>query len=464
MLRYTVDLHRARPLIGAVLIPALIALLVALLVRTITTSSGAYRWPQVRAQGETYAFRTAALLQSDTDQAIIWQPVSAESDAATPLIAQPIAQPGPTTGLLPYPDVMPERWQVAPASSESFHVVWLEHDERLRSALLAPYGETQRGPITLAFRAGRAFITAALPDHSLLVVWRSPDSGQVMAQIIDPAGRPDPSSTTALNQTEHIAVAVDHSGTLHFAWTEAGASGARTLYYQTATSDSLVLDAPSLIHTVELAPSESIAALLLGLDGTHAYLMWSITHADHPDIERVFVLAFPLGQPQHAPVSEIRIPQTPSPYQTFAADTGPIALDRVRPLAADTELAAGLRWPLVGSGQNVVLPLAITYRTPSGWRPGVVYFQDGTPLGYQQIADHPADAGPPAIAVDPAGQLFAAWSGLSGTTSILYSAALTNEGLIAPFSRKTGIALAAGLVAGAATWALWWWFRTDSSA
>jgi hypothetical protein len=451
-------------LIGAVLIPTLMALLVALLVRTVITSSGAYRWPQVRTLGQTQAFRLAAFLQSDSDQAIIWQPFSAESDTATPLVAQPIARKGPTTGLLPYPDVMPERWQVAPASSESFHVVWRERDERLRSALIAPDGKTQRGPITLSFRAGHDFTTAALPDHSLLAVWRSPDSRQVTAQIIDPVGRPDPSTLIQLNHAEHIAVAADHAGILHFAWIEAVASGARTFYYQTTTPDSLALNAPTPIHTADLALSESIAALMLGLDHTHAYLVWSIAHADRPDIERVYVLAFPLGQPHHAPISELRLPQNPAPYRPLAADTSPLTLDRVRPLAAAAEPGAALRWPGVTPGQNTVLPLAITYRTPSGWRPGVVYFQDGTPLGYQQIADHPADAGPPAVAIGHAGRVVAAWSGLAGTTPILYSATLTDEGLAAPSTRPTGIALVAGLVAGAA-WSLWWrWYRTDSSA
>ncbi|MBN1565103.1 MAG: hypothetical protein JXA10_14760 [Anaerolineae bacterium] len=408
--------------------------------------SSELRWPYVEKLGPTQALRAPAFLPIN-DNTIIWQP----STADTPLIVQSIATRA-ASGLLPYPDVNPQRWLATPAEGDTFHVIWLEDDDRLRSALIAADGETQRGPITLAFSAGRDFSIAALADRGVLVVWRNPATHEATAQISDAAGRPLATSTVTLAHVDQIAVAADQAETLHFAWITTDSSGQHNIYYQSTTRDQIVLDATTPVHTLDLAPTASIIAFMLGLDETHVYLVWSQMTAAQPDHERVYTLTFPFNQPDEAQISEIFLPQKSASYQSITVDTGAFALDRVQSLAAGSDEAAVLRWPVIASSQSTLLPLAITYRTADGWRPAVVYFQQGLPLGYHLIADHPADASPPAIGMGADGQLVVAWSGLEGVTPMVYAARLDDQGLVSSSEHRWGIALVVGVLAGFAVW------------
>ena len=435
-----------------IIVAILIAIAGTLLVGLGTSTTTTYHWPIVETLGPTHALRTVAFLHIN-HTTIIWQPATSD----LPLINQTLAQntvADTIIGILPYPDVNPQRWHVAPAKNDTYHIIWLEHDNRLRSALIDANGDTQRGPITLAFRAARDFTIAALPDQSVLVVWRNPATRQVTIQIIDSQGRPDAASITTFNRAERITAAVDQAGIIHLAWFTADSPGEYTIYYHATPHDHPTLNSLTPIHTLSIAPTESIPTLQLGLDRTHVYLIWSLTTAAQPDHERVYTLVFPINQLDQTQISEIRLPQNATSYKTITADTESLNLDRVRPLATESERAAALRWAAIASNQNAVLPLAITYHTSEGWRPGVVYFQDGISLGYHQIADRPANAGPPTISFDAGERLLIAWSGLDGTTPILYTATLTDQGLASSSQNRWSLAIIAGVLAGFVGWGI----------
>jgi hypothetical protein len=107
-----------------------------------------------------------------------------------------------------------------------------------------------------------------------------------------------------------------------------------------------------------------------------------------------------------------------------------LIIGRVERADGTAENPAALRCPRPAPGQHSLLPLAIALRTTEGWRPAVAYFQGGALLGFQIVAQLPADAAPPALTVDSSGDLYLAWLGLDGTTPHLYTASTAGKGLI----------------------------------
>jgi hypothetical protein len=378
---------------------------------------GRYQWALVNDRGAATPLDEAALLA---------QPLALFARSVdTPLAYYPLAGDRTPTGILPYPDVNPRRWQVALASRSAYHVVWQEQDTRLRCALISTAGTTVRGPIELATSARPDFVTLPGEDGDLLVIWINNRTAELSAVTIDSAGRPGPISSFPSQRIAHVAAARDQTGLIHTAWLTSPAPDQWTIFYQASAANPLTLDASTPLYTYTLAPGESITTLQMGLDSTHVYLFWSTTTAAQPDAERVQVIRFPIDSPAAWTLSEVRLPDHFTPTSTLAALPH---VGRIDPVTAPASHLAGLRWPRPAPGQSDALPLAVALHTADGWRPAVVYFQHGDLIGFQVIARLPADAGPPALLAS--GDLVAAWTGLDGITPHLYTAQTGGKGLI----------------------------------
>ncbi len=427
----------------ALLVTALIALAAAA-----RASGPAYQWPDVRDVGATRALSSPAYVANAQQPAIIWQPQNVD----TSLVYQSLEKKSTATRILPYPDVMPARWQAAAAGPDQLHVIWLEQDGRLRSALIRTDGETVRGPIELADRGGRDFSSMPLSGGRLLVLWANDSAGQLAATIIDSAGRPGPTSTSLANRLERFAASMDHTGQLHVVWLTPSTPDAWTIHYQAADPATITLDAPIALHSLVLSPEDSLLAFALGLDRTHGTVIWSITNARQPDIERVFLLTFPLEEPAASQITELQLPETFAPA-TRISDSD-LVIGRIDARIPPEGTTAALRWPNPAPGQHDILPLAVALRMVDGWHPAVIYMRDGRLFGFQIAAQRPADAGPSILGADMSGGLHLAWIGLRDAVPHLYTAS-SGVTTASPRADDTWLHITAGLVAGIPLGLVW---------
>jgi hypothetical protein len=388
-----------------------------------------YQWPDVQDRGPTPALAHTSWLLTATHRALIRH----APNASSPLTYRNLDQTSTAIGLIDYPDVQPYRWRAAPAEGASYHLVWVEKDGGLFSAQISAAGETLRGPITLAENAAPHFITLPYGDDRLLLLWSDNSTGRLMFNSLDPTGLPFLESKPLDSRVGTFAAAVDRRDTLHLAWLQSRTPGAWTVQYQAVPiNDAITLDAPSELYTITLEPEATLASIALGLDQTHAYLVWGIRYASAPDDEQVHVLHFPLERPDLSTVQPLRLPPAFDPRNMSA--WGPVA-----PAAVTGTAPAALRWVDVPPGQYPVLPVALAVQTTRGWRPAVVYFQGGDSLGFQRVADLPADAGPIQAAIDEVGALHVAWTGLvDDTTPHLYTSRYNREGLLVMAAEPPG--------------------------
>jgi hypothetical protein len=442
-MRRLTDLKSWHPVIWLILFPILTALAAGSRV-----ADSRYQWPQVTDHGAVAPLDEPALLAQPL--ALIWRPVTSPA----PLAYQPLDSGRMKIGILSYSDVNPRRWQAAPAELPTYHVMWLEQDNRLRSALVDITGETVRGPIDLASGIRPDFVTSSLSDGRLLVLWTSARTAEIGTLIIDSAGRPGPIDHLPSERIAQVAAGLDRAGMVHLAWLTSPTPDNRAIYYRASSTNPVTIDAPTLLDTFTLAPSESITAFRLGLDDTHGYLFWGTTTAAQPDVERVRVLAFPLDSPADVTLSELVLSDrfTPSGQNLTTLHVG-----RIAPLAETPSQPARLRWPRPAPGQQAFLPLAVALRTPEGWRPAVVYYQNGEALGFQIVAPLPADAGPPGLLAGQTGELVLAWTGLNNMTPHLYTAHTSGKGLVSVSvdSDRAALRTLAGVLAGIPLGLLW---------
>ncbi len=208
---------------------------------------------------------------------------------------------------------------------------------------------------------------------------------------------------------------MDQRDRLHLAWLAPSGSNQWAVRYQVSPIDQVSSGVPSTLLTFSLDSTESIVSFFMGLDQTSVYLLWSTAQVDQPDRERTYVWAFPLDEPQNGALSEIVLPpENPAP----------------------------LRWvrPVVAQQARLILTLAV--RTEAGWRPAVAFFQAGKRVDFQIVARQPANAGPPAAAVDEKGSVHMAWASRQGAVSHL----LLTGGEGDQQNEDRSLALLAGLV------------------
>lgn len=407
-----------------------ICILVSIVAGT-RVSSDSGRWPSVQDWGAARALDQSSFVLATAYQAVIWHsPLS-----SAPLVYQALDQ---TTSsqvpLLPYPDVAPRRWAAAPAGPQSYHLVWLERDDRLRSALIQVDGTTLRGPIDLALSAQPDFVALSLPDNRLAVFWTSRSRNELSTVLIDQDGRPGPISTPAAEQARFIAAALDRDNTVHLVWLSSPEPRHWAIYYQAAGVANFNISTPTVLHQFALPPQETVTSLAVGLDQTHVYVFLSTTSAQQPEVEYIQMLVFPAGRPADQITIDLQLPWHAEPSGSLSA--ADLKIGRVAKAASPVFDPAALRWVYPMPGQHTFLPVAVAVQTPQGWRPAVVYYQNGDLLGFQVIAPDPANAGPPVLAADPAGDLHLAWQGLAGAVPHLFTASTAGRGWVPAASHE----------------------------
>ena len=257
------------PIVWLIFFPALASLIAASRVKQ---DAELWTWPA--DLGSATALSEPALLADPP--AVLWR-----TDAA--LVYQTLDGSHAQQEILRYPDVHPRRWQVAPAERGRYHIVWLEDNNRLRSALISTDGETLRGPILLADAIRPDFVTVPAGE-SLIVVWINDHADEVNALAIDPAGRPGPITNIPVNRVSRVAAARDEANTLHLAWLTAPTPGTWAVHYQAVSATSLNMNSPITMQSLSLAPGESITGLEMNLDVSHGYIL--LGTSDRPNARR----------------------------------------------------------------------------------------------------------------------------------------------------------------------------------
>lgn len=381
-------------------------------------------WPDHTSLAPTNPLSDAAFLLTIRQRALIWEP----ANPAVPFAYRSLDAPGDETGLLLYGTIQPQSWATVPAQADSFHLVWSDADNHLRSALVHTSGETLRGPVDLLARAPGSIRVVSAANGAARVFWRTEDN-TITSLPLDSEGRPGQVTAHTPRYVQHFAVAADNDFGLYAAWLTAESPG--TWQIMTQHLDSAAGSVPRLLHTFNLPHDASIASFELGLDRRYGYVILGTTRATQPDTEQVTVIAFPLTGTGETRITELALPAAlrieASPHPTPFI-TGPVAL--IQPQTAGVQ--AALRWPRPIAGQHAEFALALAVQRDRAWLPGVVYFANGVPYGYQIIAQTPADAGPPVLGAAPDGALYMSWVALDRTVPRRYTASTGNQGWIVP--------------------------------
>jgi hypothetical protein len=378
--------------------------------------------PAVTDLGTTLAMHTPAIMHTASSTEVLWRPLQSE----TPLQYRSLTSPTIVYDILPYTDLSPRRWQTGAARQHAFHLVWSESDARLRMAHLDETGHTLRGPVDLAQRARQDFSLLTLADGNAAVIWADPSTGNVFSTQIDLAGRVGPKLRILPKPTSAIASCLDAEDIAHLVWLTSTEPNSWNINYQVSDPKNLQMDQPQVLHSLVVEPTKTLSAFEIGLDHTFAYIFWSITDVNQPAVEKVFVLAFPIGHSSQATLRQLWIPRAPGPRRVNTTSESPIG--RLGPVDTEPGSPAALRWPRPARGQHDLLPVSMSGKTEDGWHPIVVYFQHGEPLGFQAIASQAADAGPPQVDLSPGGDTYLAWLGLEAATPHLYVARINGPG------------------------------------
>jgi hypothetical protein len=370
-------------IITSIVLIAISSLFYILIIKKETSTSETTAFTATNHGAITSLQRPAFLFSAYYD-ALIWQPEQQDTSLTYMSLTN-----GESYPILPYPDVIPQDWQAAPADDNNYHVVWLEMDGRLRSALIDPQGQTVRGPVELAPQIQSNFI--ALPyQGKLLVFWLSRSA--LMLTEIDGSGLPHAEATLISGRFNFLAGGITNDGIIHLAWLTATEANTWAVHYQSTPYPVQEFDPRSLL-SFHLEPGDTVARLSMGLDTRYAYLFLSATSATTPQEEHIQVLSFPFDQPITAEI-----------YEVVLSENTP------------------LRWISPSDGQHSLLRTAAAVKTPEGWRPAIVYFQAGTLQDFEIVASQPANAAPPIVGIDSEGQPYLAWSGLDGAIPTLYTA------------------------------------------
>jgi hypothetical protein len=297
--------------------------------------------------------------------------------------------------VLPLPPRHPYAQTWVSASADSLHLLWLDANEtgetQLFSALITSQLSVERGPTPVSESLALHYAAAADANGRIWVAWSGDLVSEPVLDIrsIDEAGRPQPSQRLALN-ADHPALIRANDGTLLLFWLQQGQ------VMTAAIRDGIVSAGTALTSAVYIGAGDRLHSLSVGLDQTHAYLFWNVTRATGED-ETWFtggnLDAEVWAQPMPLKINVDTSITVETGFNTGAASgaaAGETAMVWAAPLAAQYDL------------------LPVTVQSPGGL--GIVYFRDGSPIGYQEIVSDVHLIGTPALAADRNRDLYLAWS------------------------------------------------------
>ncbi len=388
-----------------------IAVTVAGVVGSRTQVSPAH-WPKSQDLGPVEPLSEAALTVAPGENAVIAPFLTTN----TPLALYALG-PTSTDGILPYNDVAPQAWRVFPADATTFHIIWQEQDNRLRSALIDISGQTIRGPIELD-RDIQQYDASSLPDGRVAVTWVDAQR-YLRALVVDREGRPGPVYSPLAARIDAIAATADRTGYMHWVWLTSSVPNQWMLHYQADEAPDANFDSAHDLHTFSLTYGEYLTGFRIGLDETHGYVFWSSSTIARPDIEHAFVLSFPLVDPSRVTINPLNFPQDYRPASAKLEGDNVIRyLDRRTP----PDGVGSVRWLRPAPEQYAILPVSLVVFEDGVWYPVMAYFQRGALLGEQRLSPRSAEGGPPAATLVSDNELIATWSELVGPEARRYSA------------------------------------------
>ncbi len=313
---------------------------------------------------------------------------------------------------------------LTPARGGGFHLTWLEgpYSQRgLYHRLLAPTGDPA-GPVSRISPSGQQVLeaqVASLPDGGLAVLWTT-RSGPALL-LLDESGHPR-GVPLLLPGALSAGMAVDEQGNVHLAWLTQESATHYPIHYGLLLPDALSLPASRTVAIVLLSPSQTaddIDGPVVAVEQDGVYVAWSrMAQTMGGQAEQaafVFVsgetagelqpLAFPSSfPPAYAPVEGIPGLNYLAPPTRTGLGNGSV---RRAPVA------------LPGQGERTLLALSLEGQTRSKdiLQPALAVLDDGEVQGYTVVAwtDHPS-IGIAAVS-DPAGNLYVAWSDITGIPS-----------------------------------------------
>lgn len=380
----------------------LVVLLVGCREQTATASPTNSAWGEVYRLGAAEQ-RTAPTIWPETSRVVTaW--VGTDPEANTPV--QTIRAVAPNilseTLPLPIPPVYPHDQHLFPAARDHFHLLWRDAawDNRsagtgLQGALLTPEFVPQRGQTTLIEAPVYQWAAASDVERGLFLVW----SGGLRAEpelylrYIDPIGRPR-TELQLVDAADWPMATTTNDGLSWLFWQNLHDNG---LYMAQLTQTGLS-EPLALTEWIRLASGDRLDKAVVGLDATHAYVIWTVVRADQ-SVEIWFASGLLTGENWQSP-SRLGVEVLPEGDFTTGFNTG----NAQQAISGE----AWLRWSDAITGQYGVLALAAQVDDALG----VVYLQSGAIVGYQQIVPlaEPGLLDAPSIRADNNLHLHLAWA------------------------------------------------------
>jgi len=286
-------------------------------------------------------------------------------------------QPNPAPTILALRAFFPRDYAALPAAADRAHVLWVDRTPvddrpRLLSGLITPQLIAETGPVPLSGADAGHYDAVPLAEGRMRLVWSEGQAGRriLFTRVIDGRGRPGFSTSLPITG-DYPALAAAADGSLELFWLT------DTAVWRAALADDDLGAAVRVTQSVIVRPGSTLRAFTVSRDETHTYLFWQVVAADGTPAAYYSTAphgatAFPLPQP-------LTVAVQPETTQTGYNSGTVQAATR-----GETD-AEAIRWLRALPGQNAVVPAVVT----SGAHLGMLYFQAGDIIGYQQITALP---------------------------------------------------------------------------
>jgi hypothetical protein len=293
---------------------------------------------------------------------------------------------------------------------------WLSDQGLYTAQLEGGTGDMSGPPLLLSGDAKVASYDVAQGADGAMAIWYAGSEEDPGLYALPPG---DPSREATLVDPLGILpnVGYDDAGTLHATWARYPPGEDHPQFFYGAYQDGRYVPGEETMVLEPRVGTTRVYGPWLGLDEQDVYLLWTIIPRIGPrsGMAATYYVRFPPGQPAAAsPVGQLSIPyEYHLDYQSFpdsGLETGPrVALGSEAPYD-NTYISELVLDPALAPELAIAFHTRLAYlRRKEQGQVSAVFFQDGTPAGYQQITFTPANSGFPAILSDEAGQLYITW-------------------------------------------------------
>jgi hypothetical protein len=298
---------------------------------------------------------------------------------------------------------------------EALRLFWLS-DQGLYTARLEGETGDMSPPLLLSTDAKVVSYDVAQGADGAMAIWYA-GSQEDPGLYALPSG--DPGGEATLVDPLGIApnLGYDDDGTLHATWAHYPPGDNHPQFIYGAYPDGRYAPGEETMVLEPRVGTTRVYGPWLGLDEGDVYLLWTVIPSIGPrsGMAATYYLHFPPGQPAAAsPVGRLSIPYDYhldyQPFPNSGLQTGPrVALGSAVPYD-NTYISELILDPALAPELAIAFHTRLAYlRQKEQGQVSAVFFEDGAPVGYQQITFTPANSGFPAILSDESGQLYITW-------------------------------------------------------